>query len=407
VNVLILAARAFPNDGGIYTIIKPIVESLLAQGSFNYTFLVNQTQGDIESLVKERNRPALSYSDFGRITRLTRWLDGSHPRFPGVDRLRDRFYQTLPSGWTLGKYCYGKELSQSRWDVCHSLFQSVPFWPQQKGLVYINNAYDFQPEYLPEFAQKEAQQKAEIKYAHYRNASALCVLGDTVKDDAIRFAGIDPERIFVMPLGPWPMPPPADEAFREVTRKKFALPQRFMFYPAASRIAKNHSTLIKAIAELKRKGCPVNLVTTIKQEPHYSYLTSLITDLGVEENVLFTGFLDPEEVGALYDLTDFVILPTLFEGATGIPLLEASAKGKAIAAARVCEIPHALGENGIIFDPLSVSEIASAIEKLWCDNQARTYYEDKSFEVSRNRSWEFFARQCEKAYTYAQDNPKQ
>jgi glycosyltransferase involved in cell wall biosynthesis len=402
-RVAVLAARALPNDCGIWTASRAIIEALARHGKMKYTFEVNSSQSDLKGTWDNTDRICFIDPLLETIPRWARWMDGGHPRFPRADRLRDFVYNHAPSVKISRRY-YSRAARALNADVVFVPFQNVPFLHSDPRIHYVLYAYDFRGEHLPEFETRESLKTARALYAGYRRAGAVLVLGETVREDAIRFAGVEADRVFVAPFGEWPMPEVGGE-FRTLVRRKFNLPERFIFYPAPSRPHKNHLRLIRALADLKKQGFRIPLVTTGRQRPHSAVLEQRIRELGMESDVILTGYVDLETLSALYDLCTVVALPTLFEGATGIPLLEAMAKGKPIAAAAVCEIPSALGEAGILFDPLSESNIADALRRLWESESLCKELSARAKRAAAARSWTTFAHRCEEAFQYAAAHP--
>jgi glycosyltransferase involved in cell wall biosynthesis len=322
-----------------------------------------------------------------------------------MDATRDQVYRKLFGGWSVSKFMYARSAKRLGADICHYPFQDLPFWPRQKRLPYTQLVHDFRQEHLPELETRASMDGLRAEYWGHRQAGALCVLGEACKADAIKFARVKPERIFVTPYGPWEVEAPSPPEFQGVIRERYNLPDQFIFYPAPTRVHKNHARLIRALASLKKGGCRIPLVTTGKQQPYYEELRQLVCDLGMDAEVLFTDYVDLQTLYALYDMAAAVVLPTLFEGATGIPLLEALSKGKPIAAARVCEIPNTLGDSGLLFDPYSEAEIAVAVKRLWESPSLRAELSSKAQQISRGRSWEQFAKATEAAFRHANDHP--
>ena len=385
-HVAFLAADTVPNDCGIWVAVRSMMESLIRYGSFQYTFEINQSQADLAEGLDLARRFCFIDNLRGRLPKAL-WVDGHHPRFRRLDTIRDWVYRKLLGDWSVSKFLFGQQVNRISAELCHCPFEELPFWARQKGFLYTQLVHDFQAAHLPELQTRERLRRLESYYEGYRRASAVCVLGETCKQDAIRFAKLSPERIFVTPYGAWQTPPPASLELRDQVRRRFGLPEEFIFYPAPTRVHKNHARLIRALAALKKKGMRIPLVTTGKQQPYYAELWSIICHLGMQADVIFTDYIDLKTLYAIYDMATAVVLPTLFEGATGIPLLEALTKGKPIAAARICEIPAVLGDNGLIFDPCSEAEIAAAVGRLWESPSFREELSAKAKQASQQRSW--------------------
>lgn len=92
--------------------------------------------------------------------------------------------------------------------------------------------------------------------------------------------------------------------------------------------------------------------------------------LGVEKNVIFTGF--QEDVRGMLGISDVVVLPSLFEG---LPLttIETSAMGKAIVATAVNGTPEVVkhGETGLLVPPKEPLALKDAVLTLLKNRELR------------------------------------
>ena len=60
---------------------------------------------------------------------------------------------------------------------------------------------------------------------------------------------------------------------------------------------------------------------------------------------------------------EFLIYPSVYEG-FGIPALEAMSLGKPVLASMTSSFPEVIGDAGVFFDPLSVTEFAAAFAEM-------------------------------------------
>ncbi|MDT4857187.1 D-inositol-3-phosphate glycosyltransferase [compost metagenome] len=65
-----------------------------------------------------------------------------------------------------------------------------------------------------------------------------------------------------------------------------------------------------------------------------------------------------------------MLYPSLFEG-FGIPILEALTCNVPVIASNTSSMPEVTGDAGILVDPSDVDDIASAMEKMYKDEQLR------------------------------------
>jgi glycosyltransferase involved in cell wall biosynthesis len=286
-------------------------------------------------------------------------------------------------------------------DVVHIPVQRVRMPSTVKRFPYIINPHDFQHEYFPEFFTKKVLEfRRTAWYKDQRDAAAVVVHSRQTRSDAIKYLGIPEERVFYAPYGPLDNFPVPDEVSLRKVAQEFALPERFVFYPALTWVHKNHLVLVEAIHHLKKRGIDVNAVFTIVDGEYGEMVKQKIKAAGLVKQVIIVGRVSPEQMGALYCLCTMVVVPSLFEQNSG-PVLEAIHFGKAVAVSHIEEVVLTLNGSGLLFDPRSVSEIADAIDQLWSSKDALEKVEAKIRERRTLMSWEPFQEVYQQAYTYA------
>jgi glycosyltransferase involved in cell wall biosynthesis len=103
---------------------------------------------------------------------------------------------------------------------------------------------------------------------------------------------------------------------------------------------------------------PVTLVIIGKLRPEQSEALAKF-------NVQYENRFDLDRAALVdeYRRADAVILASTYEG-FGLPITEAQAVGRPVITSNVCSMPEAAGGAAILVDPLKVSEIRAAIQKL-------------------------------------------
>lgn len=86
-------------------------------------------------------------------------------------------------------------------------------------------------------------------------------------------------------------------------------------------------------------------------------------DLKPPKSVQFTGFIESEDLPALYAGAEIFLYPSFYEG-FGLPVLEAMACGTPVITSRVSSLPEVGGEAASYVDPAKAEEIGEAIVKL-------------------------------------------
>lgn len=103
-------------------------------------------------------------------------------------------------------------------------------------------------------------------------------------------------------------------------------------------------------------------------------------------SVKFTGFVTESELHALYELCQFFVYPSIWEG-FGYPVIEAMMHSKAVAASNNSSLAELVERQGVLFDPLSTEDISRALLKLMNDTKARLSYAQKGFEYAKQFTW--------------------
>lgn len=265
-----------------------------------------------------------------------------------------------------------------------------PVPPKHWNLPYVMNLADIQHEHFPEFFTPE---QVADRRKHFLSsataAAAVCVADEWTRRDILCHLPIPPEKVHAIPLAPtWEAKPSAPRALEEVmsgTSEQW--PEAFIYYPAQTWAHKNHLRLFEALARLREEGLVVPLLCTGHLNEHYPQLERRLEELDLSRQVRFLGLVSEAAVQALYLAARAVVVPTLFEGGAGIPVLEAMAMGRPLAASKVCGIPEAVGDAGLLFDPMDPADMAGAIRRLWLDRDLATGLGLRGQARMQARSW--------------------
>jgi len=119
----------------------------------------------------------------------------------------------------------------------------------------------------------------------------------------------------------------------------------------------------------------------LKQQNKYNQNT--ISKYNLQNRVSFLSELELEEMAAVYQKAEIMIYPSIFEG-FGIPILESLfCKTPVITSKGGC-FSETGGEHSIYINPLSVSEITSAITKITSDTNLRNIMIEEGYNYSQN-----------------------
>lgn len=172
------------------------------------------------------------------------------------------------------------------------------------------------------------------------------------------------DKIRILPF----IPPDYIYEKRSVICKEAKDFSKYFFYPAQFWTHKNHVKLLKAVKLLGEKGLKVNFIFVGSEQNNKKTIVSLVEEYGLAKQIKILGYVSNEEMVYLYQNARALVMPTLF-GPTNIPQLEAFELGCPVATSRIYAIPEQVGDAALLFDPESIEEIASAMERLWTDNE--------------------------------------
>jgi len=288
-------------------------------------------------------------------------------------------------------------------DVVHFPWQSMVL----TDIPSIFNPHDLQHLHLPELFAERAYARREANYPVWcREATAVAVASQWVKDDLVQQYGIEREKVYVIPLAaPLEVYTPISEDTLHQVCQKFRLPETFALYPAQTWPHKNHVRLIEAIAELRdQHRLNINLICTGKQNSFWPIIEQRINELRLDKQVRFLGFVSPEELHALYRLAQFTVIPTLFE-AGSLPMFEAFYEGTPVACSAVTSLPQQAEDAALLFDPLSVESIAEAMRRMVLETDLRDKLSRRGRERIRTFSWKRTAKAYRALYRKVAGHP--
>ncbi len=146
---------------------------------------------------------------------------------------------------------------------------------------------------------------------------------------------------------------------------------------------KNISTLLEAWAKfMKQSNKLYNLVVVGGNSKNFE-----ATFNHKVENVIFTGYVNDQELKAIYQNAHSFIYPSLFEG-FGLPVLEAMAFGLPIISSNSTALPEVGGDSVLYFNPNSIDEILNSIIEITSNNALHKQYSEYSKARVKNYSWD-------------------
>jgi glycosyltransferase involved in cell wall biosynthesis len=254
------------------------------------------------------------------------------------------------------------------------------------GIVVV---HDIIPFIFPELAFTEGMKRffnQELP-KDLRHADAILTVSGHTKRDLIKYYQIDPERIFVTPLGvepcffeknrPWPTCIPKETPY-------------LLFTGLLGDPRKNHLRLLEAFQQFlaKHPEFPIRLAFTgLHESLACPQLTRSIREFARRDRLILTNEVSHEELLELYAHAFGFVFPSIYEG-FGLPILEAMAQGVPCLLADNSSLPEVGGDAAIYCNGLDVDSIAQGLERLILDDPLREILKSKSLLRAQSFTWE-------------------
>lgn len=249
------------------------------------------------------------------------------------------------------------------------LFPSQDPWTYRLPVRSIGTVHDLMHRYesrFPEVSEGRLFCKRERNFAGIcRWSAGVLVDSDVGREQLIESYAIKHEKVHVLP---YVAPDYVREAPPDIDiRAKFALPDKFFFYPAQFWEHKNHALIVRAVARLGEEIGDLAFVLAGGRKNAYDAFVRKVNKHALGERFHVLGYVDEPDLTLLYRAARALVMPTFF-GPTNIPPLEAFALGCPVAVSRVYGMPGQVGDAAILFDPCDLDELTDVLRRLWCDD---------------------------------------
>jgi len=246
----------------------------------------------------------------------------------------------------------------------------------EKGIPVVSIFYDFQHlEYPDFFSSKERDHRTRFLQKAVEDSSAIACISDFTRQSLFKYFNPQQTHISVVPIAihqRW-------SGLRETeVQQQLAIlnleSSNYAFYPANYWPHKNHRFLLKAYQSYLAKfpNSDLNFVFTGSLEEEERMLQAEATNMGLRDRVRFLGFLNEQQLEAIWRGCKCLVFPSLYEG-FGIPLLEAMAFGKPVLSSNSGSLPEVGGDAALYFDPCNSHEFVKQLsiienDKALCKN---------------------------------------
>jgi glycosyltransferase involved in cell wall biosynthesis len=153
---------------------------------------------------------------------------------------------------------------------------------------------------------------------------------------------------------------------------------------------KNLKSLLLAFKQVREQYPNLQLILYGKAawttERNQDYL-ALVHKLGLEDNIVLTGFVEETDLIILYKQATLFVFPSLYEG-FGFPVLEAMSVGTCVLACKSSSLVEVVDTGGLLVDTSNIDELTKGIITLLADNSLRKKISAKAAQVAEKFSVE-------------------
>lgn len=218
---------------------------------------------------------------------------------------------------------------------------------------------------------------------------ATHVLADSqaTKHDLITLWQVPADKITVLYCG-------VDTRFKPVTenkrltavRHKYALGDTpFILNVGTIQPRKNYQMLIRAFQPVA-ETFPHNLIFAGGKGWLYDEMMAEVGRQGLNGRVHFIGFVDDNDLPALYSAASLLTFPSFYEG-FGLPLLEAMACGVPVISSNASSLPEVVGDSGLLLSPHDEAAWSAGLNELLADPLRRARMVADGFRQARQFTW--------------------
>jgi glycosyltransferase involved in cell wall biosynthesis len=344
IHVAIDARLPDQGQGGVQQVIRSLAEGfhIIEKSEIKRSWIVLQGTKWWDGIFPPEDSLILVRPPFGKISL---WISNRSPKlvsflYPVFNKIKSR------------KAPFDQRLRKLHVDIVHFPFQDG--FTTEFPFVY--HPHDLQHEYFPEYFNKSQIQHRNTTWRKLAiRSEAVIAASPLVAKDLIDFWNITPTKISIIPI-----PPPTRNLdarsinpFRKLT---------YIVYPAVFWPHKNHEIIIRAMKLIPAEP-QLHCVFTGSDGPKKRYLQRLVSELGLNSRVHFTGHTSEDQYGHLINDSIGVVIPSLFE-AMSLTVADAQNFSKDIICSDLPFFKLHPPKGLVFFDPRCETSLCQKLELL-------------------------------------------
>lgn len=364
------------NKTGIGWTVKQLVDQLTNCRKFQF-----QLNYFGKFQLKNEKQILENYIDKGCIAKRCPWME-----LPIYRRIWN--FIPIPYNWMFGK---NAEITQ---------FFNYVIPPGVKGkkvLFIYDMAYKAYPETISERTKADLNRNLQISS---QRADIICTISEFSKSEIVKYLNVPEEKIKIVSCGVNRKlfhTQYSDDAVRNV-KEKYNISGSYFLYLGTLEPRKNVLKIIQAYNLFRKRNekCP-KLVIAGKKGWLYEDIFAYVKSQQIENLVIFTGYVESNEVPVLMRGATTFLFPSLYEG-FGLPVLEAMSCGTPVITSYNTSLREVAGDAGLLVNPESEEQIAECMQKINDNADLCRRLSEKGLKQSAKFTWEEAAKTLSDLY---------
>lgn len=275
--------------------------------------------------------------------------------------------------------------------------------PDNNNCPYIITLHDIIPYKLPQtVSDKFLSIFNKYMPTIIKNSKAIITVSNFSKEDIARAFSYNRDNIYVTHLASENIYRPLDKLIsKNIIREHYNICSDYILYVGGFSPRKNILNLINAFSLLKAHfKTDVKLVIAGKKGISYKKYLDRVLYLGLQNEIIFPGFISVKNMPYLYNAAEFLVYPSVYEG-FGLPPLEAMACGIPVISSNTTSIPEILGSSAKLINPYDTDLLYENMANMLLDYNLRQYYIKAGTKRVSMFSWDKTVKATKNAYMSA------
>jgi len=257
----------------------------------------------------------------------------------------------------------------------------------------INVIHDLNFEHYPAFFSPLIRKYYTYFFPRFaKKADRLITVSQFSKNDIVSLYHVDANKISVVYNAASEDFFEIDEQTKKQTTQRLTNGVPYFVFVGSAHKRKNVERIMQAFDQFREKHADFKFVFAGSNKYWDKDIKKTYDQLKYKSDIIFTGYLSTTEMNYVVSSALALVYPSLFEG-FGIPIVEGFAAHVPVITSNVTSMPEVAGDAALLVNPLSVTEIANAMEKIAMDELLRTKLIQLGEERNRAFSWDKSAQQ--------------